>query len=182
MIKRSYSDIIKSNQSYFLAREISRPALTDMFAQYGLQTESNYIASSLNLQFQNMIEVLGNSVLERRVLDLGCGSVQSQDYSFVLNRPYEPWLCRFLHKAGSKVVGVDVADNKNELFENYKVDLRSTGALSFLPDESIDLANAFGLFDSKVIQFTPSSMDFEKNLEKELERVLKPDGFFIYNP
>jgi SAM-dependent methyltransferase len=109
----------------------------------------------------------------KKVLDLACGSKETS-YSGLVS--YEPWLCRTLYELGLEPIGVDINNNSDEEFENYKVDLTDSHSLEFLPSHSVDIANASGLFTLPFIDVD----QLKANIVPQLERIVKPDGIFIY--
>ncbi len=125
-------------------------------------------------------------------LDLGCGCVNGYDerYNGGARKVFEPWFCRALHHLGYPVIGVDVGSLDSERFKHHSGDLLLPDSLDFLASHSFDLVNARALFDSplldKLITGSESYMltaEVERKLrgvlEPQIERVLKPDGFFI---
>ncbi len=121
---------------------------------------------------------------KKTILDLGCGSTgDSWDYHRCFKeRYYEPWLCRMLHELKIKVVGIDCGKLDEEEFEHHSLDLHKSNSLSFIPDNSIDIAHARLLFDSPELErrLDRNGKTLNKLLMPQLERIMKPDGFFIY--
>ena len=154
---------------YFNFREISKVVKR----KYG----DNIIIKELSRAgyFAELLNGLGG----KRILDLGCGSLNSLDDSYRKDgdkRKYEPWLPRILHELGAKVVGVDFATNEKEEFEHYQIDLRSSNSLSHFKEKEFDLACAFALFDSTLCI---NGARLFNNLLPQLERIVKPEGFFV---
>ncbi|HLD98584.1 MAG TPA: hypothetical protein VI815_04625 [Candidatus Nanoarchaeia archaeon] len=139
-------------------------------------------------------------------LDLGCGSNSRHDTFDEVSRFREPWLCRALSELGVKVIGIDIGNLDGEEFEHYSLNLLNENALSFLPDNSIDIAHEFQFFDSPFLHDMISITDKElaekvKNPEipywsagdhskycleitkrvliPQLQRIVKPDGYFV---
>jgi len=139
-------------------------------------------------------------------LDLGCGSNSRHDTFDEVSRFREPWLCRALNELGVKVIGIDIGNLDGEEFEHYSLNLLNENALSFLPDNSIDIAHEFQFFDSPFLHDMISITDKElaekvKNPEipywsagdhskycleitkrvliPQLQRIVKPDGYFV---
>jgi hypothetical protein len=94
------------------------------------------------------------SLANKRVLDLGCGSMKNRDTHWNAIgrfwqrwiRPkefarYQPWYCRVLQEAGAQPVGIDIRSNAGERFESHAMDLSDPKALERFPDESFDHAN-----------------------------------------
>ncbi len=127
-----------------------------------------------------------------RVLDLGCGRVKGDCYYTGKTgcRQYEPWLARMLCELGVPVIGIDTKDLETEGFENYTCNLLDDD-LAFLPDSSIDITNASYLFNSPTLKgcISPSEeqrrqqvgTELKAKLMPQLQRVVKPEGFFIYD-
>ena len=142
---------------------------------------------------------------EKTVLDLGCGCVDSPDsitsrllgMDGYMRRQFEPWLLRALHEYGANCIGIDYGDLSAERFKGYSRDLTDLDSLKMLPDRSVDLACAFMLFDSPTSQLGLESRNyyrgqlFPASAEKtislfqiiaiQLDRVLKPEGYFIFD-
>ncbi len=146
--------------------------------------------STLFLQLNAILSLTSDGILEKRILDLGCGSIHNQDH-FKYPQGFEPWLCRFLHEAGAKPIGIDIANLDNEEFEHYQLDLGEPNSLDFLADNSIDIAHSSLLFDSPTmvremyernpgIEIQNPATRLKQNLLPQLEKIIKPEGFFIY--
>jgi len=156
-----------------------------MFTQVWPILELNYGASEseyLNVfeRMKGLILAMGNPE-GKTVLDLGCGSVSCQDdtiWGIKLGRDFEPWICRALFEMGVNPIGIDIQDNSTEKFENYRIDLLQRNCLSFLKDDSVDVAYSYMLFSSPTLLGKGYSL--KANLIPQLERIVKPDGFFIY--
>ncbi len=113
----------------------------------------------------------------KTVLDLGCGSRNSEDSSSDPLR-FEPWLLRALHEYGVNCIGVDSGGLEGEKFEGYNWELCWDGSLDQLKDNSVDIACAFNFFDSPAL-FGTGRRTF-KTLLPQLERVVKLEGCFIF--
>ena len=130
-----------------------------------------------------VLVALSEGVEGKTILDLGCGSTDPkiEHGNREITRQYEPWISRALHILGANVIGLDYGPLDGEQFTHYQVDLRNPDSLSFLPDQSVDLANARLLFSSCMMRGTPgASQAMQENLMPQLERILKPEGTFIY--
>ena len=153
------------------------------------------VTASTYRQFIALLTAVKGNLEGKTILDLGCGSKESPD-ALPRSGPYyglHPGLCRFLHSRGIKVIGIDKADNSKESFENYSVNLIDPHALDFLPNNSVDVVNSRALIDSPTllkgtakvtsergIIFPYNREDLIPNLKKQLERIVRPEGFFIY--
>ena len=136
-----------------------------------------------------ILYLAGGKLEGKRILDLGCGSVATLDNAYGSTKApdFEPWLCRALHESGVKVIGVDYfspQETSQESFEFHKRNLLEQGALDFIPDKSIDIANARFLFNSPTLLNLYEEKNFMQNIQNvllpQLERIVKPDGFFIH--
>ncbi len=186
----SYREIEVSPETtkYFFEKESIKNKFNKFEEKYGY-----FGLGSIFSQMGKILSTSSGPILEKRVLDLGCGSIQSYGYYEKLH-PYEPWLCRFLHEFGVEVIGIDIANLDNEEFKHYgEFDLFKPDSLNFLPDNYIDIANASSLFDSpQVFQRIKNSALLSQHgfytskplkdiLISQLERVVKSEGFFIYD-
>jgi hypothetical protein len=117
------------------------------------------------------------------VLDLGCGSENPHlEDAFHPDTMYEPWMCRALHLLGAYPIGIDIGTLKGEKFRHREyTDLSLPGSLDFIPDASVDMANATQLFSSTHLslhlKISPEMLG--KILYPQLERVCKPDAYFL---
>lgn len=133
-------------------------------------------------------------------LDLGCGSKNTK---YSIDRPnpgydheqFEPWLCRMLPYLGTKTIGVDIQNLDEETFEHYTADLLKENSLSFLPDNSVDIAHTRWMIcapsvikavcgDKKIEERKQVNKSRKKVLDlliPQLERIVKPEGVFVYN-
>lgn len=123
-------------------------------------------------------------------LELGCGSVESLDKtSSGFKADYEPWLCRALQRIskegglGMRVIGVDIAPLGREPFEGYRADLLSPDSLGFLKDDEVDVAYTHNFFSSPSFWGAERArgVDAQELLFPQLERIVKPDGVFMYD-
>jgi SAM-dependent methyltransferase len=110
----------------------------------------------------------------KKILDLGCGSIHESD-----NFVYKPWLSRGLYELNSKIIGIDINDNSKEKFENYQIDLTKKDSLNLFQKNSIDIACAFSFFDAPSLKKSQKTF---KNLIDQLEKIIKPEGYFIFHP
>jgi hypothetical protein len=61
------------------------------------------------------------------------------------------------------------------------MDLTEKDCLGFIPDYSIDIAHACLLFSSPtLIKKYGDAKQLKENLIPQLERIVRPEGFFIY--
>ena len=102
------------------------------------------------LEFRWFLEALHNaghsnsleSMRKLDILDLGCGSEIPEANSWTR---YPPELCRALHRAGVRVVGVDVMPqdikDKNQGWEFHRLDLTEKNALSVFSSNSFDVVS-----------------------------------------
>lgn len=119
----------------------------------------------------------------KTVLDLGCGSVNSYDNRTVCRRMYEPWLLRALHEYGANCVGVDAGGLDGEKFKGYKINLLHEDSLAQFETHSVDIATAFAFFDSPALWSylgRGAGEETFKRIMPQLERIVKPEGFFLF--
>ncbi len=172
-----------------------RDAVKEQIQQkYNMDAEKDGIGLiSARTQMYKMLCLKPQLVEDRlRILDLGCGRVNGDCYYTGKNgcRQYEPWLARMLHELDVNVIGIDTKGLGTEEFEHYACNLLDD-ALAFLPDASIDIANASYLFNSPTLKgwISPREEQRRKQAGKELkaklmpqlQRIVKTDGFFIYD-
>jgi hypothetical protein len=142
---------------------------------------------SLTNQWPRILWVADGDLKGKRILDLGCGNNSHNDdlLGDMTNRMFEPWLCRALNESGANPVGVDIGNLDMEEFEHHQVNLLKKECLHFLKDNSIDIANAHLLFDSyflhKFQEHSRSGIDLKGILMPQLERVVRKNGYFLYN-
>lgn len=158
-----------------------RPQLIKTYCRGDERTYEKKVGPNLSARLVPVSYLFPDGFDGKKVLDLGCGSVDSLDSGF----EFEPWLSRALHLYGIKVIGIDISPRiVEEWFENYCRDLMQGHSLDMLPDHSIDVAVAFALFDSPHLRKNYGDYGGDKlqmRLECQLERVLKPNGTFIYH-
>lgn len=133
---------------------------------------------------QNLIMMLSllGKLEGKRILDLGCGSIFSEDG--ISSGIFEPWLCRALARAGAKPIGIDIEGFlEKEPFEGHGIDLMKTGSLDFIAGGTVDLAFARSLFDSPKLHDSygyGAGARLYKTLLPQLERVVKQEGYFLF--
>ncbi len=125
---------------------------------------------------------------DKKVLDLGCGSVLSIDN---FNGGFDPWLCRCLHEIGAEVIGIDVYKQVREAFKSFEKDLSVPGGLNFLADASFDFVVCKSLLsftldvDEHLSDFLFDDTDKKtrENMRNEIflqtKRLLREGGLFI---
>lgn len=166
--------------------------IPELKKKYSVTRDEDFDAVELSLasQLPYLLGVATGSIEGKVILDLGCGSKPlPQDSTFYRGRRFEPWLCRALHLMGAKPIGIDIRGLSGEEFENYGVNLLDENSLGFLPDNSVNIANASWLFDSKYLYSLQSSLkeqgrpedrrDLKRHLLPQLERIVKHDGVFL---
>ena len=132
----------------------------------------------------HLLSVTNGALEGKTVLELGCGAIRGEPMGG--GEYYEPWLCRILHELGVAVTGIDVVPSVlEEPFVAYAQNLLSDTSLDMLEDNSIDVACAFGLLTSPMLlrdllYTNMSALDFEVDVIRRLERVVKPEGTFVY--
>lgn len=154
-------------------------------------------------QLKNLLFVVNGieNLRGKTLLDLGCGTVHNNyGIESPLNTDYpihsfEPWACRLLPYLGVKTIGIDINDMEGEKFENYSVNLLEPNSLSFLPDNSVDIANSRWFFESPTLlkliygevvddespeRYIRAKEKIKGILIPQLERIVKPEGIFTY--
>ncbi|MBI5390834.1 hypothetical protein HZB02_05040 [Candidatus Woesearchaeota archaeon] len=179
-------------RTHFMAAESERYNLTDPFRNEDAKW-------SVMMQLPYLLPLLGESLSGKVVLDLGCGAKEGLDTRQKMKRilearwtptlrdqfntQFEPWLCRALHYAGTTAIGVDVGASPDEIFRYHQVDLTLPNCLAFLPHASVDLVHMREVLNSpylsKGLQKNP--LEMMRNLMPQLELIVKPDGFFLFN-
>lgn len=136
---------------------------------------------SIYPQLFNISYVLEGQLEGKIILDLGCGNNDHIDCK-VSKRGFEPWLCRSLKYLGANPIGIDINNLEGEAFTSYSTNLGQPNCLNFIPDHSIDLANASYFFDSPHLNFRLNldPIEVKNNLLPQLERILKPNAPFLY--
>ena len=147
------------------------------------------------------------TVLDLGCGSIGESSDYTRPKGFDLNfRDFEPWFPRALHEIGIKCIGIDCGNLEGEEFEHYSLDLL-TRNLDFIPDHSIDYAHSRLLYSSpelsdrvrvtdqklrdevkdKEIPYWScgdherySKETLKKIILPQLERIVKPNGVFVY--
>jgi SAM-dependent methyltransferase len=118
---------------------------------------------------------------DKRILEIGCGSKNSKD-NFFHKGTFEPWLLRALHEYGTNPVGIDIAGLEGELFEGYSIDLSKEESLNLFQDNSFDIVCAYSFFNSPFLNdHCDNSGSTFNSLIPQLERIIKPDGYFIFD-
>ena len=184
-----YSRIVPSYKADDLFRKMELHARFQLSKEYGLNPATpdySLVSKLIKNQATRIIEVLGNRIEDKKILDLGCGSRLSSDRKLAL---FEPWLCRFLFACSIDITGVDIAPQENELFNSYQADLRQETPIFIA---KYDIANAFFLFNSPTLAqdlgnlelytigiWRPSHM-LKRRVMKNVSSVLKPEGHMIY--
>jgi hypothetical protein len=147
-------------------------ALVDV---YGLTREEHVHDKAIS-QLGILIRAFGGleNALGKRLLDLGCGSIESE------SREFEPWLCRVAKIVGVEPVGIDIGSLEGEDFEHYQIDLAQPGALDFLPAHSFDAVHTFNYLISPEMNArrygAEESREIKEKLERDMDRLVKPGG------
>lgn len=185
------------------AAESYRPVAEKVMKKYPRLPPWRLIA-----ELKRLIEISADSrqMINKRVLDLGCGSKENTDRHDWLTRlwyrlirspelqRFDPWYPRIAHEAGAKVVGVDIATNATEEFESRILDLMNPSSLECFESDSFDAANNYcftvppesdkarsGTSPAIMYKF---EMDFERAYElnrqifQQVERLLKNGGTY----
>ncbi len=165
--------------------DVHRRAMEGLRTYYKNDEQTRMFASiALGRQLSNVLYSLDGEFCGKTILDLGCGNRNFVDAGLLFRtRNFEPWLCRGLQVLGAKPIGVDYNCLDGETFEHYSVDLADEDCLNMIADHSVDVANASALFDSPFLKsyLFLSSRKLKQNIITQLERVLKPEGAFVYD-
>ncbi len=144
----------------------------------------NGTVTELTIMYRlKLITSLMGDVKGKTVLDIGCGAKQSWDYDLCKigkeRRYYDPWLCRVLQFFGAKTFGIDGGESPNESYTHIQGHLyRFSEHTERFPNHSLDLACAWGLFDSPSLGIRRELFD---TIVTRLEVKLKPEGFFVFD-
>lgn len=182
------------------SRQLDRayiPELAQVPEFYPLETHIAFngiqiITAITELQLRWILTAARGEIKDKRILDLGCGSTgntwEARDDFYL----YQPWLCRALFELGAYPIGVDTGELQGEKFETHKANLLLPDALKGIPDDSIDIIHSRALFTSPELRIMVDSLpvpkwDQERDnylmqiLRPQIERVLKPNGVFVYS-
>jgi SAM-dependent methyltransferase len=181
MHESSYSEIRIPDEVYDLSERLIDGIMPQMAKHFPSKEHPAYAFGSLDDQLPYLLTVLGG-VKGKVILDLGCGSRNPEREGGGIDcLAFFPWLCRSLVYLGASPIGVDKGDLDGEEFAHHQVDLCREDALACIPVHSVDLANASDLFNSNTLRIRRVNQDdFKRKLVRQLERVLKPDGVFLY--
>lgn len=134
--------------------------------------------------------VLGGKFAGKSILDLGCGAKSGTVESKTDPGYFEPWLARVLHHLGVKIVGIDIANLKNESFPSHRLDLLEPNTLKIFPDQSLDLVHSSALYSSPELQERLEGHGWDGSLtaatrlinilQPQIERILKPTGCYLF--
>jgi len=134
-------------------------------------------------------ELTGKRITELALLDLGCSArAYSDPKKEKIDREesnqgtitFEPWFCRAIYQLGGKIIGIDGGDLSKEKFKHYTLDLIKPESLSMFETRSIDVACAFRFFTSPSL-IGHDTTRMRKIITEQLERIVKPEGFFLIN-
>lgn len=161
-----------------LAEKLVHPISGKFVSRYNC--DYSKIRMTLNHELVTIMAHTRGKIKKIKVLDLGSGCNPSLD--FTETRNYEPWLCRLLYAIGAHPIGIDYGKFEGEEFEHHSIDLMVDN-LNFMKDNSIDVAHARLLFCSSTLKDREGEKRFElqNRLYPQLERIVKPEGFYIVN-
>src|SRR3989338_5523486 len=158
-----YDKVTKSDKSWKIANELRERAMLLLAEHYDFEHDEDaerYAINSLVRQLPFVVPALSDNLERKTILDLGCGSTSHLDGGGLIhNSGWDPWLCRGLYHLGYDVIGVDMGDLDNEPFKHYKARLHKEKALVPLSDASMDLVNAYFLFNSPSLEWTRTNPD-----------------------
>ncbi|MBT3397981.1 hypothetical protein HOA55_01310 [archaeon] len=172
-----------ASQMFGEIHDLAKEKYDILYKLIGGWSESRTGWGAAECQMGNILKLAKGSLEGRKILDLGCGSINSTggEYSGPGRRGFEPWLCRAMHELGIDHLGIDVGGNPGEEFNFHQADLIQPGSLDFIGDHSIDIANASMFFSSPNLAGMPGNRRIWDNLLPQLERVVKQEGFFLYS-
>ena len=175
-------DLVRRIYGLFRSSEFADKLITEygVFSKEGYDSNfRQWLAAKLPNQLLPIYHVLNGDVSKKKILDLGCGSYAGTYESIEFNpRYYEPWLCRTLLELGAHPIGIDIGDLDEEIFEHETLNMLSLNSLGLFMDNSIDVAHADLLYDSPTLE-RMNGCDLRELLIPQLERIVKPDGYFI---
>jgi len=169
-------NLMNDNYTY----DLTYPIIKSLQRKYHIRYSSILEASS---QLELIVAATRGNLNGKKILDLGCGTDPPIDTNY-FGLPFKPNLCRLLHELKASPIGIDLGNLDNEEFEHYYVDLMEKDSLRFLPDSSIEVAIAIDLFTSPVFEEQygiKTGKRLEENLLLQLERIVRPEGYFIHN-
>ncbi|MBT3397980.1 hypothetical protein HOA55_01305 [archaeon] len=181
MKTKGYSLMERSVPHYNLAREKLNSIGVQMGEKYGWGIGNKW--SILLSQLWMVMALEGDSFEDKMVLDLGCGCTEQigEEHSAIYGYDYEPWLCRTMNELGMGHLGIDIGGNAAERFNFHQADLRDPSVLDFIPDHSVDVAHAGQFFNSPyLIKHLGCHENLREKLMPQLERIVKPEGFFLF--
>jgi hypothetical protein len=114
-------------------------------------------------------------VVGKQVLDLGCGSRVQTSYD-----NDEPWLARILQAYGTDVVGLDIRDSSNEVYEHIQADLTGERLDQILDERSFDFVIAKDFFTSPTLLNDPNSTLSDYNT-RQLEEFFRDISMQVFN-
>lgn len=184
----NYSDVRKEkkylhflNQTMGITKKLT-PVFDEKYYFGGIYPHANVcMEMSLIGNLPYILAMFDGNIEGKVILDLGCGSNNSRDG---IVDSFEPWLCRALYELGASPIGIDLYISGEE-FESHSLNLLDNPSFDFLEDDSVDMVNACKFFDSpallKELKYGNSTLyKFRLLLETGLERVVKPEGYFIF--
>lgn len=176
-----YGDIERTNEIFALTRKYIAEVLPELDQSYNL-AEQRVRSAEINLtvQLRSILGFLSGRLNGEAILDLGCGSTERglKDGIVFGSGAHEPWLCRALYHMGVNIMGVDKGSLDTEHFMHYQTPLERPDSLDPIEDNSVDIVNASMLFTA---QNGVQPYILKRGLMPQLERILKPDGVFLYN-
>ena len=167
-----------------LVYSLKRRAVPEIVRQYPAfdNEEECHCKLALDGQLRGVLWALGKDYRGKTILDLGCGSNNPflEGAGWFRDSMYEPWLCRSLFFLGANPMGIDIGRLDGEKFRYIRANLNKDNVLSSIPDSSVDLANAGQLFSSPLLRkMGIDSGELKRKLLPQLERVCKPDAYFL---
>ena len=176
LINYSEENVKVSNEIRLKAEMLEnsvKDKLVEKYCNGDLNDYNTYAMPVLIRQFPYILWALDGELEGKRILDLGCGTVNCKD---IQGLDYEPWLCRLLLELGVDVIGVDVNDNlRNEEFSHKVMDLFNEDLLI----SEVDLVHAASLFDSPTLSLKYGVSSGEKLKERLIPKFEKIDGVFL---
>lgn len=159
LIEYDKTTIHKTHSSASVKEILSSQLVANTIQESGLSNYVNRdtILEKLEVQLTAIELTLGKDFTRQRILDLGCGSMDSFDTNLLGRAKFAPWLARVLHKLGVQIIGIDMGDLSKEQFSGIKLNLLEPNSLTAaLGLQRFDLVHSASLYTSPMLQLLTS--------------------------